>query len=101
MNFGTIKALQRHKRCCYSRMGQVLGEEETRIRPTRIAARWQGQLLREIAMHQLEWHTIDSVDTSGLDVDDMHEEACLMFQIQFRLKGEQQRLEQQKVNVND
>ena len=51
MNFGTIKALQRHKRCCYSRMGQVLGEEETRIRPTRIAARWQGQLLREIAMH--------------------------------------------------
>ena len=72
--FGTIKAVNKHKRCC-NQAGQVV-EEETRVRPTRIAARRQRELLCVMAMQELEWHAIDDVDADGLeeDVADVREE---------------------------
>ena len=55
MYFGAIKALQKHTRRCRSRMGQVVGEGETRIRPTRIAARGERELLCVTAMQELSF----------------------------------------------
>ena len=64
--FGSIKSLNKHKRFCNS--NQV--EEEVvirRVRPTRIAARRQRELLCVMAMQEMEWHSIDDVDAVGQD----------------------------------
>ena len=49
------------------------------IWPTRIAAGCQHELLCVMAMQDLKWHTIDNVDTEGLDVAGMLEETGTMF----------------------
>ena len=42
-------------------------ERPTKVRPQRVAARHQGELLCAMAFQELEWHAIDDVD---FEVDD-------------------------------
>ena len=74
MNFGTIKASQKHKIWCRDRVSQVVGEEETCIEQTRIAAGRQCKLLCVMDMQELKWYAIDNVDIWGLDVAHICEE---------------------------
>ena len=54
MCFDIIKKLKKDKRCCRSRVDQVVEEEEIRIRPTRIAARRRRKLLGVMAMQECD-----------------------------------------------
>ena len=91
-NEGLVKALQRHKRCCRSRVAQVVGEEETRIRPTRITARCQRKLLCVIAMQPCKSSNVTPFSMSILRglmlLIDIREETDTMFLIQFGLTRE-------------
>ena len=67
------KALQKHKRCCGSRVGNVVRGEKSRIWPTRIVPRFQRVFLCVMGMQKHKLHAVDDVDTwgwggGGLDV---------------------------------
>ena len=61
--FGTIKSLNKHRRHCKKpSSNQEIAEQQIRVRPIRVAARRQRELLCVMEMQELEWHDIDDVD---------------------------------------
>ena len=65
--FGTIKSRKQHKTNCKERPKSQGVEQPIRVRPTRIAARRQHELLCVMAMQEMEWHALEDVDTDGID----------------------------------
>lgn len=62
--FGSIKSKQNHSITCRNRETTpcLRIEQPRRVRPQRVAARRQGELLCAMAFQELEWHAIDDVE---------------------------------------
>ena len=68
--FGTIKANTLHKASC--RVTEVRTENVTeRVRPMRIAARRQRELLCVMALQEMEWVSMDDVDIEDFDIENV------------------------------
>ena len=72
--FGSIKSASVHQKECFdeniSDTAQPIQQIVPRVRPTRIAAQRQGELLCALAYQELEWHAFEDVDTTDLEVPD-------------------------------
>ena len=74
--FGSIKSNQQHSAVC--RMNESSAVEKIvpkKVRPQRVAARRQQELLCVMAFQELEWHEIDDVEFEG-NVEEISELAA-------------------------
>ena len=62
--FGSIKSRQYHSAFCRTKDSLPVGNrtEARKVRPQRVAARRQNELLCAMAFQELEWHAINDVD---------------------------------------
>ena len=75
MYFGTIKSKQQHSTACKPKPKESKPNEKSanqiaevkKVRPQRVAARRQREILCVMAYQELEWHAMDDVDFEGLD----------------------------------
>ena len=66
LNFGSIKSKQNHSSYCRTKESRAVGDEQyggtRKVRPQRVAARCQKELLCAMAFQELDWHAVDDVD---------------------------------------
>ena len=64
--FGSIKSKQNHSSYCRTKESRAVGDEQhsrtRKVRPQRVAACRQKDLLCAMAFQELEWHAADDVD---------------------------------------
>ena len=65
--FGSIKSNVNHSSYCRTKTEASTAAVTRKVRPQRVAARRQKELLCAMAFQELEWHAIDDVD---FDFDD-------------------------------
>ena len=72
--FGSIKSKQNHSPNCRSKKSNKSSDKQStqsmrKVRPQRIEARDQKELLCAMAFQELEWHDINDVDFDGVEND--------------------------------
>ena len=82
--FGTIKPNTLHKASC--RVTEVRTENVTeRVRPMRIAARRQRELLCVMALQEMEWVSMDDVE--GFDIENVDLMRYVLFERSQMVNG--------------
>ena len=71
--FGSIKSKQNHSSYCRTNESRAVGDEQhggtRKVRPQRVAARLQKELLCAMAFQELEWHAVDDVNFDDAEAD--------------------------------
>ena len=67
--FGSIKSTVNHSSYCRTKAETSTAAVTRKVRPQRVAARRQKELLCAMAFQELEWHAIDDVDFDDNQVD--------------------------------
>ena len=71
--FGTIKSKQNHSSYCRTKESRTVGDEQhggtRQVRPQRVAAGLQKEMLCSMALQELEWHAVDDVDFNDAEAD--------------------------------
>ena len=67
--FGSIKSNVNHSSYCRTKAEASTAAVTRKVRPQRVAARRQKELLCAMAFRELEWHAIDDVDFDDNQVD--------------------------------
>ena len=63
----SLKAKSLHEASCRVTEGRIENTTE-RVRPLRVAARRQRELLRVVAFQEMEWASMDEVDAEDFDL---------------------------------
>ena len=70
MYFGTIKMMSRHRRSCNVESNDTLDVEENvaeRLRPLRIAAIRQQEVLCVLQIQEMEWMFLDDIEYGNIE----------------------------------
>ena len=71
--FGSIKSKQNHSSYCRTKESRAVGDEQhggtRKVRPQRVAARHQKELLCAISFQELERHVVNDVDFDDAEAD--------------------------------
>ena len=71
--FGRTKSKQNHSSYCRTNESCAVGDEQhggtRKVRPQRVAARGQKELLCAMAFQALEWHAVDDVNFDDAEAD--------------------------------